>query len=163
MRPTQQALLSSRLEELSTKSLILRAQIETLKAELALIDREMATLQEANFRGVNDAGVDLGRRLGESTPDAAVVNRVVRTPPKVASPLVGSIKADVLSVLANAPDGLIALDILSAINARRDVPVHRTSLSPQLSRLKEAGLVDQAKSVWAITPSGRAAADQLNT
>jgi hypothetical protein len=48
-----------------------------------------------------------------------------------------SIKEAVIEVLRDYPDGLIALDILAKINERFSMKLVRTSLSPQLSRLKQ--------------------------
>ncbi len=49
-----------------------------------------------------------------------------------------TIMASVLEVLRQRPDGMTALEILNEINARYfDSRILRTSLSPQLSRLKD--------------------------
>ena len=69
----------------------------------------------------------------------------------------GSIKEAALQALSQAPEGLMALDILKVINQARERPVSRTSLSPQLSRLGQAELVTQDNSLWHVTAKGKAA------
>ncbi|PHR94255.1 MAG: hypothetical protein COA69_01270 [Robiginitomaculum sp.] len=65
-----------------------------------------------------------------------VVNRASGdNPPEV---IEGSIKADVLELLADYSDGLAALEVLKMLKVKR-VNLLRTSLSPQLSRLKREG------------------------
>lgn len=63
-----------------------------------------------------------------------------------------TIKGAVLAVLADAPQGLIALDILRRINQRFGLGLVRTSLSPQLTRLKKAGAIDLHGSIWTTGP-----------
>jgi hypothetical protein len=74
-----------------------------------------------------------------------------------------SIKEMVLEVLA--PGALmLAMDILHDIKAKFGVEVERTSLSPQLSRLKTDGLIDRAESnYWIITQTGQQYLAQLKT
>jgi hypothetical protein len=58
------------------------------------------------------------------------------------APVVGpTIKDMIREVLANAPGGLASSEILSAIASMHGKQLERTSLSPQLSRLKDGNLV----------------------
>lgn len=148
-------LLETRLRELGVKELILKTQIASLTDELTLLRREVEKLQDARLQLVNPAGVDSHDENGYTTRDVNIVNRVATTRRRsTTAVLSGSIKEDALRALRENPDGLLALDVLAHINGRRDHPVQRTSLSPQLSRLRQAGLVSEEKSVWRITPLG---------
>jgi hypothetical protein len=55
-----------------------------------------------------------------------------------------------MSVLPEFPEGLLALDILAKINARFDLSLVRTSLSPQLTRLKREGRITNRGSIWLV-------------
>lgn len=59
-----------------------------------------------------------------------------------------TIKDMVRAVLAKHPDGLAATGILDAIKADFEVTMERTSLSPQLSRLRKSGDVVLEDGVW---------------
>ena len=60
-------------------------------------------------------------------------------------------------VLAESKDGLTAEEILQKINQTFDVELVRTSLSPQLSRLKQSEFVelDEKSGQWTLTKAGR--------
>jgi len=62
----------------------------------------------------------------------------------------GTIKAQVMEILSAHPGGLIALDILRLLNREREQPLDRTSLSPQLSRLGQAGHIKRRGALWYI-------------
>ena len=65
-----------------------------------------------------------------------------------------SIKEMVLEVLKDGA-GRHAQDVLHEIKTTFGVVVERTSLSPQLSRLKVDGMIDRADgNYWIITPAG---------
>ena len=64
-----------------------------------------------------------------------------------------SIKEMVLTVLER-PVALLAIDILAFIKEQFGVVIERTSLSPQLSRLKVDGLVTVQDGHWQITQEG---------
>jgi len=61
-----------------------------------------------------------------------------------------TIKEMVLVILKDHPNGLIALDILSEINTHFNQTFVRTSLSPQLSRLKRSGDLDKIGKYWLL-------------
>jgi len=65
-----------------------------------------------------------------------------------------TIKEMVLIILKDYPDGLIALDILSKINSHFNQTFIRTSLSPQLSRLKRSGDIYKIGKFWLLKNMG---------
>jgi hypothetical protein len=61
-----------------------------------------------------------------------------------------TIMAEIMNILGEHPNGLLALDILRIINQTREPPLARSSLSPQLSRLKERQYLDFDGTYWRI-------------
>jgi hypothetical protein len=61
-----------------------------------------------------------------------------------------TIKEAVLDILSAKPNGLTATEILRDLNLNKDRRYARTSLSPQLSRLKRDGKVRQSGIVWSL-------------
>lgn len=55
-----------------------------------------------------------------------------------------------LEILGDHANGMPALDILAALNRRLGTDYPRTSLSPQLSRLKSEGKVTLDGSLWSL-------------
>jgi hypothetical protein len=62
-----------------------------------------------------------------------------------------TIMDDIIKLLGKHRDGLIALDILRLLNENRDKKIRRTSLSPQLSRLKQSGYIELQGSTWRLS------------
>lgn len=56
----------------------------------------------------------------------------------------------VIEILKDHNFGLPAADILKAINGRHGVNFARESLSPQISRLKQAGRIEQSGRIWKL-------------
>jgi hypothetical protein len=107
---------------------------------------------------VNSSGVDSDDLTSISNHDSTKVNGLrPRRESLRMGVQPGSIKEAALEVLRDAPDGLLALDVLKRINDRRMEPISRSSLSPQLTRLARAGLVALVGSNWRITKPGLAA------
>jgi len=105
----------------------LDSKIERLRSELAEIDR---------------AAEDVG--LERTRPEAYLAAIRRHAPPL-------TIKQAVLAVLADHPNGLTALDILAEINRRFELGIVRTSLSPQLTRLKnDDQKIDINGSAWRL-------------
>lgn len=67
-----------------------------------------------------------------------------------------TIKEAVLEVLREHRRGMTALEILPAINARLGVDYPRTSLSPQLSRLKNERKLERNGVIWSLPQPKRA-------
>lgn len=63
-----------------------------------------------------------------------------------------TIKDMARAVLADQPEGLTSQEILVEIKARFEREIDRTSLSPQLSRLKDAGEVGLLGEKWFAKP-----------
>lgn len=61
-----------------------------------------------------------------------------------------TIKQGVLRVLESAPNGLSALGILERLRVDLEMNYERTSLSPQLSRLKAEGKIKLDGNVWSL-------------
>ena len=71
---------------------------------------------------------------------------------KSLQPKQGSIMEGVLQVLKSEPDGLLATEILSRLQSGNFENLVRTSLSPQLSRLKDRGYLEYVNRRWRIKP-----------
>lgn len=69
-----------------------------------------------------------------------------------------TLKQAVLIVLKEQGHPMQALDILDAINKKFDADFPRTSLSPQLSRLKDDNLLERDGRIWHLTEIGSVAA-----
>jgi hypothetical protein len=74
---------------------------------------------------------------------------------------VRTIKDAIVSVLADKRSGMTALEILDELADRFDMRIQRTSLSPQLSRLKDEGKVGRLGMIWSLitTETNEAPAD----
>jgi hypothetical protein len=123
-----------RIGELEDSLLPLRHQSKEITAKIDAIEKELADLRAA------------AKAIG-------MVNRLPKVPFHVTrrtEPEV-TIKEAVMNVLADYPEGLIALDILGKVNERFDLGLVRTSLSPQLTRLKREGKITNHGSVWLPT------------
>jgi hypothetical protein len=113
----------------------LAAEFERLSAEMAAFEAERDKIERVAMM------IGLSER---NAPDSIGVQ--VRSPPRRLSE--ATIKGMVLNVLSAFPQGQTALEILERINATVDVPYPRTSLSPQLSRLKAEGKIHREGRVW---------------
>ncbi|MFU0506691.1 hypothetical protein [Pseudaminobacter sp. NGMCC 1.201702] len=63
-----------------------------------------------------------------------------------------TMKEAAVEILQKYPDGLLATEILSRMNELLGTNYPRSSLSPQLSRLKHEGIVYDAKGRWILVP-----------
>lgn len=106
-----------------------RAENRSLVQEIARLERELSDLDHAS------RAIGLVNRL-----PALTINRRL--------PAVPTIKKAVLDVLENYPSGLSALQILAEINERYGTDYPRTSLSPQLSRLKQEEKLSKNGTLW---------------
>jgi uncharacterized protein (UPF0218 family) len=118
--------LLAEIEPLHAEIERLRGRLVALEAELSDVDKARAAIGMVN--GLQE-GVDKTRR---------------RQRPSV------TIKDAVIRVLVENPPGLTALDILEAINSQFGLGVERTSLSPQLSRLKVDERIKRLGKIWSI-------------
>jgi hypothetical protein len=131
MRETLKDFISRRLREISEAEAPLREQLLSLADERRQIERAALAIGASN--------------VAVSTPQIGLVTRERRVPK-------GTIKRAVLKTLEDAPGGMDALTILAAINHRLGSHFERTSLSPQLSRLKEDGFISLHGKLWKLAP-----------
>lgn len=151
MSSASQKTILARIEELASTILIKQEKIQTLQAEVQILREERNRLTH-HLDSVNTVGVESINKRALTNHGSILVNGVQSKKRRRMSSGIkpGSIKAAVVDVLSRHPTGLIALDILRHINAERDVPLERTSLSPQLSRLQRDGLIENDEGVWKI-------------
>ena len=134
-------------------------RLKALTDELSLISQDLSlnfqrvALISAELEKLNAAL--LGMLSEPVKTDSIMVNRVqteqkstgsyVRNDAKIRR---GSIKDYAVQVLSDSPNGMVAMDILAAINERFQKDYDRTSLSPQLSRLRQDGVLGLRGPVW---------------
>jgi len=142
----------------------LREFIKEQRAELQrLLDDEQATVDslDKKLEAARDSLTALHLELGEldvaeaaiSTPTSSgprnagrnILRRVSQDGRKL------TIKDLAIDALNDSPDGADALKIIKIINDKFGVDVPRTSISPQLSRLKKEGLIFLNNKVWRIS------------
>jgi hypothetical protein len=87
----------------------------------------------------------LARELAEIRAAWAALQSGAGDPPPKQSP---TIKDMVRQILRGRPDGLRAKELLKEIQDRFGVSIERTSLSPQLSRLRESGEITLENGRW---------------
>lgn len=115
---------------------VLRGMRESALQRLGEIDRELAQLDAAESAiasPVSRARALIERLEGIRAPRGAIKKAIVRT-------------------LQEHPDGLDAISILREMNTRDGTSYERTSLSPQLSRLKADSFVRLEGNIWRLVP-----------
>ncbi|MBN9346283.1 MAG: hypothetical protein J0I48_08785 [Devosia sp.] len=118
----------------------LQAELGPLEAKLSGLRRELDEIERAE-KALGPVGVDEAFEM--------IFQRPMHTPAKGVLKE-GTIKDFVVRVLSEKPDGLVAVDILARINKRFGTKYPRTSLSPQLSRLKNEGVLERHGVVWRL-------------
>jgi hypothetical protein len=129
--------------------------LETLSEFFARRRQEIAEAEEA-LREQLHALLEERLRLARAESAAAETSknqRSVRQTKERRQPR-GIIKRAILKTLEDEPEGMDALTILFTINYRLGSNFARTSLSPQLSRLKEDGFVVLTRKIWKLAPNG---------
>ena len=126
MGETLNEFIIRRLQELDAIEIPLLAQLDAIR-------RERIALKKS------------AKAIGSNIP-----NRIMREVGENVDTQSKTIKEVVVEVLADKPNGLTALDILSAINETTGMNYARTSLSPQLSRLKREGKLKKDGIVWSL-------------
>lgn len=117
----------------------LLAEIEQLKSRIAAIESELKELNLVE----NSLSLQQGKL--QSTKESFRVKRLIQS---------NTIKAEIVRILNGRNIPMLALDILHIINSGRNPPLERTSLSPQLSRLKKDGILKLDGSEWSLTEKG---------
>ncbi|MGK8640422.1 hypothetical protein ACRS7F_22825 [Brucella anthropi] len=138
---------------------ILLQRLRYLTEELSFLEADISTkLQRLKRIGEELSSVNKALQEIQEPPnsvDLKLVNRVQTSPQSTGSYIQngvkirrGSIKDYVVQVLSDSQKGMVALDILAAINERFEKNYDRTSLSPQLSRLRHDGVLGLRGPVW---------------
>lgn len=137
MLETLEEFIVRRRLELDSETARLQEQLRAIDAELQRINKVAVLLSEEPF-----------------VPPPVPAFRVIHNPQRTRSAKrvsEATIKEMVLEILIeNQGRGMTALDILACINERVDVDYPRTSLSPQLSRLKADGKLHREGFLWAL-------------
>ncbi|GGA50764.1 hypothetical protein GCM10011385_00010 [Nitratireductor aestuarii] len=134
-------------------------RLKALTDEVALISSDIINkLQRVSHitAELEDLHVALRGILSEPTKaDSIMVNRVLTDQKSTGSYFQngvkirrGTIKDFVVQVLSDSPNGMVAMDILAAINEQFQKNYDRPSLSPQLSRLRQDGVLGLRGPVW---------------
>lgn len=111
-----------------------------LRQQLAAIISEREELRRAALA----AGPPPARQASPDSQQPDETRRSRRTIPEK------TIKDAVIEVLGAKGAGMTALEILAAINLKFGTEYPRTSLSPQLSRLKADGRINREGIVWTL-------------
>lgn len=132
---------------LSLEDYLARRRTELSDAEARLREELRMVLDERTK--LDKAALAAGlKQLSEPTSSSALQGSEPRKRVRRASGT--TIKEAVLQALAEAGHGLPATDILPRINALLGIQYPRTSLSPQLSRLKQSGELILEGNVWYV-------------
>ena len=132
----------------------LEAQAEPLRVQLKVIEDEIVQL--------NRISGFIGERIttmAVATGSFSVVGSQVQAI-RTRRPSETSMRTAVLSVLAKNDGGLTARDLLPLVNDRLGTDYPRSSLSPQLSRLKADNVIGRDGMVWRLVARKDEAATQ---
>ncbi|WP_139316332.1 hypothetical protein [Pseudochrobactrum sp. B5] len=139
----------NKLQALAEESVRLSMEISERYHRLREIEAELKKLRDTIQVNI----------VNQSERDINMVNGV-QISPLSTEPIIingtkirrNTIKDYVVQVLSDSKKGMTALDILYEINSRFGKSYDRPSLSPQLSRLKENGVLGLRGSVWYLKP-----------
>ena len=125
-----------------------------LRDEINTIAKERAALEAALDAAIRSTG------SGWTAPPPLQPQEEYSTPSRRTRHQM-TIKEAILHVLGGGVGGMTALNILDEIETRTGMRLERTSLSPQLSRLKADGLIKRDGVIWSIasTETNEAHAD----
>lgn len=137
-----QAFIHRRFQELDSDE-------QSLRHALKAIDRERDQLRKA----AEAAGVSLANLpVAPGTAVQGILSNLYRHPFSQRT-----IKQRVLEILEGDYQGMTAQEILTTINTKFQTEYPRTSLSPQLSRLKAEGKIELDGTVWKLVRPDRSA------
>ncbi|KQU54880.1 hypothetical protein ASG72_04535 [Bosea sp. Leaf344] len=151
--PTLQEFIHGRMKELASSEQLLRHQLKAIDAERTQL---RAAAQAAGLHVELASEAEGPKTFGPFSVEAieAEFMRLLgRLPSKRGIPE-KTIKEAVIEVLEVIGGGLTASDILAAINAKFGTDYPRTSLSPQLSRLKSEGKLTREGNLWSLALDG---------
>lgn len=104
-------------------------------------EAEVSGLRDALKRAENEVGMLKSILSGQSASVVVAASDSAPTPPKPRRSAEASMQDAVLAILSDKGEAMTAVDLLPLVNARIGADYPRSSLSPQLSRLKTAGKV----------------------
>jgi hypothetical protein len=137
----------------------LESQLNDLISKRREAMRKAAALYAADIRVIEDMlalynsakGERAGPELGHNRANTGdlFAETVLNLKPKEITKRLGKTTQDmVLEILQENPNGLVALEILYEVNRRWSLGLLRSSLSPQISRLKKKGKVKYSQGIW---------------
>ncbi len=125
MNETLAAFITRRNIELDDEELPLKQRLDAVRAE-----------RDQLRRAALAAGI-------EAQPDSGQ-----EAPKRGRRPREGTIKTTVVAILQEVGRPMTALELLEQVNNRQGTTLMRSSLSPQLSRLKEEGAIKLTDKLW---------------
>ena len=125
MNETLAAFIARRNQELSEEELPLKQRLDAIRAE-----------RDQLRRAALAAGIEAQPGSGQEAP------RRGRRPQE------GTIKTAVVAILKEVGGPMTALELLEQVNQRQGTTLMRSSLSPQLSRLKDEGAIKLTDKLW---------------
>lgn len=123
------------LNALNTQKKELESQIDGLQAKLSRVQAAISALTAGDL-------------FDQMTGLSARPNRPA-----------GTLKQMAFTVLHEADQAMTAAQILEAINKKFGQKIERTSMSPQLSRLGDAGVLLRTENLWSINPHAKNAVE----
>ena len=116
----------------------LQSQRSGLVAQLKAVQKEIDEIEKAS------------RASGLAVAEQKPAPRTIEIEPKQVAPR--TMKEATVDTLRKFPDGLPATEILPVVNKLLGTDYPRSSLSPQLSRLKREGVIYDIKGLWKLFP-----------
>jgi DNA-binding transcriptional ArsR family regulator len=135
-----------RRQELEKQAEPLRAQLKAIEDEIVQLNRAESVIGLSSYVLPAEAG------SYEVTGNPVAFTHKRR-------PSENSMRATAARLLADYPQGLTAKEILPLLNKELGTDYPRSSLSPQLSRLKAEGQIERDGLVWKLTHQTNEASD----
>lgn len=133
---------------MTTLSNFITERIRALDAEEGPIRVRLEAITEEREQ-LRKAAAAAGIRLPDGPAEIAKALQILAKPTRRTIPE-KTIKEAVIEVLKAKGGSMTALEILSAINLKFSMDYPRTSLSPQLSRLKAEGQIERNGIAWQL-------------
>ena len=132
-------MMDSLVTEIAQRRNAAKAEIEALRAEIIGLENDVSFYDKAE-----------AEITGRSLTVFRSSSLDKRKMPEPLPIIYRTIKQMILIVLEDYPKGIVALDILNEVNKRFDQEFPRTSLSPQLSRLRQSGDIHKSGKRWIL-------------
>lgn len=147
---TRQLLLLRRSEIEREKRAALEEAARPFDVELQEVDAALKAISSFSLQLTGNFGSSGGAEAVASQPKA-------KATPRAKTKAIGmTLKEMIIAVLRAHRGGMDALSILAAINDRWEIGLARTSLSPQLSRLKAEGKLRLVGKDWSLVQKDEA-------